>query len=113
MVAARPSGWFSMPPPPRSKPRTRFRSDRPKRWPMALDILIVDDEADIRLLIAGILSDEGSQTRQAHDSVPALADVRARQPSLALLDIWLQCRPTDVTGEIDRESSRERVGKSV
>ena len=57
---------------------------------MARDILIVDDEADIRLLIAGILRDEGYQTREAADSTAALAAIRGRRPSLVILDIWLQ-----------------------
>jgi two-component system nitrogen regulation response regulator NtrX len=57
---------------------------------MAHDILIVDDEADIRMLIADILKDEGYATREAADSNEALAAIRGRQPALALLDIWLQ-----------------------
>ena len=57
---------------------------------MALDILIVDDEEDIRELVSGILSDEGYQTRTAHDSESALREVEARRPSLMILDIWLQ-----------------------
>jgi two-component system nitrogen regulation response regulator NtrX len=57
---------------------------------MALDILIVDDEADIRELVAGILQDEGYVTRTARDSDDALAAVAARRPSLVFLDIWLQ-----------------------
>jgi two-component system nitrogen regulation response regulator NtrX len=57
---------------------------------MAADILIVDDEADIRELIAGILEDEGFETRLAHNSDAALAEVDARRPSLIILDIWLQ-----------------------
>ncbi|WP_068089349.1 sigma-54-dependent transcriptional regulator [Polycladidibacter stylochi] len=57
---------------------------------MASDILIVDDEADIRELIAGILEDEGYTTRTAADSDSALAAVTARRPSLIVLDIWLQ-----------------------
>ncbi|GAK32883.1 sigma-54-dependent Fis family transcriptional regulator [Iodidimonas nitroreducens] len=57
---------------------------------MALDILIVDDEADIRELVAGILSDEGYGTRVAHDCDSALAELEARRPSLLILDIWLQ-----------------------
>jgi two-component system nitrogen regulation response regulator NtrX len=57
---------------------------------MARDILIVDDEADIRLLISGILSDEGFATRQAGSSDAALAALKARQPSLVILDIWLE-----------------------
>jgi two-component system, NtrC family, nitrogen regulation response regulator NtrX len=57
---------------------------------MAHDILIVDDEADIRMLIAGILQDEGYSTREAANSQEALVRIRARQPSLVILDIWLQ-----------------------
>ena len=57
---------------------------------MASDILIVDDEADIRELVAGILQDEGHGTRTAADSDEAFAAVVARRPSLVFLDIWLQ-----------------------
>jgi two-component system nitrogen regulation response regulator NtrX len=56
---------------------------------MAADILIIDDEADIRELIAGILEDEGYETRLAHNSDAALAEVALRRPSLIVLDIWL------------------------
>ena len=62
---------------------------------MAHDILIVDDEADIRMLTAGILEDEGYQTREASDSIGAFDAVEARQPSLVLLDIWLEGSPSD------------------
>src|ERR1700742_128169 len=57
---------------------------------IASEILIVDDEEDIRDLIAGILHDEGYVTRVAGDSESALAAVRARRPQLVVLDIWLQ-----------------------
>jgi two-component system nitrogen regulation response regulator NtrX len=57
---------------------------------MAGDILIVDDEADIRELVAGILSDEGHAVRTAGDSEQALLAIRARRPSLLVLDIWMQ-----------------------
>jgi two-component system nitrogen regulation response regulator NtrX len=57
---------------------------------MASDILIVDDEADIRELVAGILQDEGHGTRTAADSEQALAAVVARRPNLVFLDIGLQ-----------------------
>ncbi len=57
---------------------------------MAHDILIVDDEADIRMLIAGVLKDEGYTTREAADSAQALAVIHSRQPTLVVLDIWLQ-----------------------
>ncbi len=57
---------------------------------MAADILIVDDEADIRELVAGILQDEGYVTRTARDSDEALSAVATRRPNLVFLDIWLQ-----------------------
>ena len=57
---------------------------------MAHEILIVDDEDDIRVLTAGILQDEGYQTREAANSDRALAEIAARRPSLVLLDIWLE-----------------------
>ena len=57
---------------------------------MPADILIVDDEDDIRELVAGILSDEGHGTRLARNSDEALAAIGARRPQLVLLDIWLQ-----------------------
>src|SRR5271154_3456854 len=57
---------------------------------MASDILIVDDEADIRELVAGILQDEGHGTRTARDSDEAFGAVVARRPNLVFLDIWLQ-----------------------
>jgi two-component system, NtrC family, nitrogen regulation response regulator NtrX len=73
---------------------------------MARDILIVDDEADIRLLIAGILKDEGYQTRDAANSDGALEAIRARRPTLVILDIWLQNSSLDgleMLGLIKRE----------
>ncbi len=57
---------------------------------MAADILIVDDEEDIRELIGGILDDEGFETRLAYDSDSALATIDQRKPQLIILDIWLQ-----------------------
>jgi two-component system, NtrC family, nitrogen regulation response regulator NtrX len=57
---------------------------------MAHDILIVDDEADIREIVSGILSDEGHTTRTAKNSDEALASIEARRPHLVFLDIWLQ-----------------------
>lgn len=56
---------------------------------MVHDILIVDDEADIRELVAGILSDEGYTSRQAADGTSALNAIKFRQPSLVILDVWL------------------------
>ena len=57
---------------------------------MSADILIVDDEADIRDLVAGILQDEGYDARTARNSDDALAAIAARKPNLVFLDIWLQ-----------------------
>jgi two-component system nitrogen regulation response regulator NtrX len=57
---------------------------------MASDILIVDDEADIRELVAGILEDEGYRARVARGSDEALAAIDERRPHLVFLDIWLQ-----------------------
>jgi two-component system nitrogen regulation response regulator NtrX len=57
---------------------------------MSAEILIVDDEADIRDLVAGILEDEGYRTRTAKNSDEALAAVHTRRPHLVFLDIWLQ-----------------------
>jgi len=54
------------------------------------DVLVVDDEADIRDLVAGILSDEGYAVRTAADSDSALAALRTRKPALLVLDIWMQ-----------------------
>ena len=65
---------------------------------MAHDILIVDDEVDIRLLVSGILADEGYATREAANADQALEAVRARRPSLVLLDIWLQGSRLDGLG---------------
>ena len=57
---------------------------------MSADILIVDDEADIRDLVAGILQDEGYEARTARNSDDALTAIFSKQPSLIFLDIWLQ-----------------------
>ena len=61
-----------------------------ERLAMARDILIVDDEADIRDLVAGVLGDEGYATRTARDSAQALSEIAARCPDLVVLDIWLE-----------------------
>jgi len=58
--------------------------------PVMPDILIVDDEADIRTAVAGILQDEGYSTRDAASSEQALEQVKARAPSAVILDIWLE-----------------------
>ena len=57
---------------------------------MALEVLVVDDEADIRELVSGVLEDEGYAVRSAADSGAALEAVEDRRPSMVLLDVWLQ-----------------------
>ena len=57
---------------------------------MALEVLVVDDEADIRELVAGVLEDEGYAVRTAANSTEALDAIEERRPSLVLLDVWLQ-----------------------
>ena len=57
---------------------------------MALEVLVVDDEADIRELVSGVLEDEGYAVRAAADSTSALDAIEDRRPSLVLLDVWLQ-----------------------
>ncbi|MDJ0389821.1 sigma-54 dependent transcriptional regulator [Roseomonas sp. E05] len=74
---------------------------------MAHDILIVDDEPDIRALIEGILSDEGYETRVAQNSDTALAAFRARRPSLVILDIWLQNSRLDGLGILEAMQREE------
>ena len=69
---------------------------------MASDILIVDDEEDIRELVAGILSDEGHETRTARDSDTALAAIADRVPRLLFLDIWLQGSKLDGLALLDQ-----------
>ncbi|MEM6441207.1 MAG: sigma-54 dependent transcriptional regulator [Pseudomonadota bacterium] len=54
------------------------------------DILVVDDEADIRDLVADILEDEGHATRTAQDADGAFKAIEAQRPDLIVLDIWLQ-----------------------
>ncbi|MGV3555259.1 MAG: sigma-54-dependent transcriptional regulator [Croceibacterium sp.] len=74
---------------------------------MALDILVVDDEQDIRELVAGVLSDEGYECRTAGDSTRALAMVDERRPSLVLLDVWLHGSQMDGLELLDAIKQRE------
>lgn len=74
---------------------------------MAHEILIVDDEPDIRALIEGILADEGYETRQAHNSDSALAAFRQRRPSLVILDVWLQGSRLDGLGILEAMNREE------
>ena len=74
---------------------------------MALEILIVDDEKDIRELVGGVLSDEGYECRLAGDSQTALAMIDERRPSLVLLDVWLHGSPMDGLEILDEVKIRE------
>lgn len=74
---------------------------------MALEILIVDDERDIRELVAGVLSDEGYECRTAGDSASALEAIDQRRPSLVLLDVWLHGSPMDGLEVLDAIKARE------
>lgn len=73
---------------------------------MASDILIVDDEQDIRDVVSGILSDEGHETRTAHDSDSALATISDRVPRLIFLDIWMQGSKLDGLALLDEIKAR-------
>src|SRR6185369_6695648 len=84
-------------------PQAFFDGDRL----MALDILVVDDEQDIRELVAGVLSDEGYACRTAGDSASALKLIDERRPSLVLLDVWLHGSPMDGLEVLDAIKARE------
>ena len=74
---------------------------------MALDILIVDDEADIRELVAGVLGDEGFETRTAAHAEGALAALAERRPSLVIREVWLQGSSMDGIELLDAMKSRD------
>jgi two-component system nitrogen regulation response regulator NtrX len=74
---------------------------------MALEVLVVDDEADIRELVAGVLEDEGYTVRTAADSTSALDAVEDRRPSLVLLDVWLQGSRLDGLQLLEAMKSRD------
>lgn len=57
---------------------------------MPTEILVVDDEQDIRDLVGGILEDEGFAVRTAGNSADAINAVRTRAPKLVVLDVWLK-----------------------
>ena len=80
---------------------------------MAHEILIVDDEPDIRLLVEGLLRDEGYETRLAADSDSAIAAFRARRPSLVILDVWLQGSRLDGLGILKAIQGEEPVVPTV
>jgi two-component system nitrogen regulation response regulator NtrX len=75
---------------------------------MALEVLVVDDEADIRELVSGVLEDEGYAVRAAADSDSTLDAIEERRPSMVLLDVWLQGSKLDglqLLQEIKRRDS--------
>jgi two-component system, NtrC family, nitrogen regulation response regulator NtrX len=74
---------------------------------MAMEILIVDDEPDIRDLVSGVLQDEGYATRTAGNSDEALAAITERRPSLVLLDVWLQGSKLDGLDVLDEIKARD------
>lgn len=74
---------------------------------MALDILVVDDERDIRELVSGVLSDEGYECRTAANSTAALEAIDQRRPSLVLLDVWLHGSELDGLEVLDAIKARE------
>ena len=71
-----------------------------------MDVLIVDDEQDICKLIADILKDEGYTTRYVRGSLEALAELASKQPSMLLLDIWLEGSPLDGLGILEIVSKK-------
>ncbi|WP_271298785.1 nitrogen assimilation response regulator NtrX [Sphingomonas sp. CV7422] len=74
---------------------------------MPLDILVVDDEHDIRELVAGVLEDEGYDTRSAANSDATLEAIATRRPSLVLLDVWLQGSRLDGLELLDEIKRRD------
>ena len=68
---------------------------------MVRDILIVDDEEDIRELVSDILQDEGYQPRKAKDSITAFHELDERIPAAVILDIWLQGSQLDGLGILE------------
>lgn len=72
---------------------------------MTADILIVDDEADIRNLIDGILDDEGYKTAQAENAEQVFELIKHKKFSLVILDIWLQNSEYDGLGILERIKS--------
>src|SRR6478752_4080940 len=75
---------------------------------MALEVLVVDDEADIRDLVSGVLEDEGYAVRTAADSTQTLDAIEERRPSMVLLDVWLHGSKLDglqLLQEIKRRDS--------
>jgi len=78
---------------------------------MTVDVLIVDDEADIREIVAGILQDEGYRVVTAGGSVAALEAAEADAPPVVILDVWLEGSPMD--GVEVLEALRDRAPDAV
>jgi two-component system, NtrC family, nitrogen regulation response regulator NtrX len=74
---------------------------------MALDVLIVDDENDIREIVADVLEDDGYSARGAADSDAALLAIADRRPSLVLLDVWLKGSRLDGLDLLDEIKRRD------
>ncbi|MBV7256701.1 sigma-54-dependent Fis family transcriptional regulator [Pacificimonas sp. WHA3] len=74
---------------------------------MALDILVIDDEKDIRDLVAGVLEDEGYEARTAGNSDDAIAAITERRPALVVLDVWLQGSRLDGIELLDEIKQRD------
>ncbi len=73
---------------------------------MRVDVLVVDDEVDICLQVAGILEDEGYTVASAENADAALEIVRSRRPKVVILDVWLERSRLDgleLLNEIRRE----------
>ncbi len=68
---------------------------------MSLDVLIIDDEADIREIISDILKDEGFTNRSAANSTQAFKAIAEKTPSAIILDIWLQGSELDGLGILE------------
>ncbi len=69
---------------------------------MSKDVLIVDDEAAIREVVAALLQDEGYKPRQAANSDQAFSEIDRRVPDIVLLDIWLEGSKLDGMEILDR-----------
>ncbi len=74
---------------------------------MPLDILVIDDEKDIRDLVAGVLEDEGYEARTAANSDDAMAAIAERRPALVVLDVWLQGSKLDGIELLDEIKQRD------
>ena len=68
---------------------------------MALDVLIIDDEMDIRDIISDILKDEGFSSRTAANSTQAFKAIAEKTPNAVILDIWLQGSELDGLGILE------------